>query len=804
MESNPTPPASHSKTHSTNIAVPQTVRLDRWRVERISGNTVASAGPLPTREVFVPAPAVALPWADWNENDWEGLWRWHTEVDLVQVPLRAELEIEGVTGSIAIRVNDIPVEEAESGFLPCVVDVAHALRAGPNTIEIIEDASWRRVPPMGSPLGATDVDFFLPAGINRPIRLRLGATQALRGIAVRSSGLLGDTPNITVTSPIPLAESEGRAIARITMNGHVVAESAVDVAAGQTEVIVTLCPEVPLELWSPECPQLHEVTLNLQACKETVASGSVRTGFRELSWERDGLRINGERRRLLGLNRHELFPYVGFAASERAQRNDARILKEDLGIDIVRCAHYPQSGAFMDACDELGLLVFEEAPGWQYAGTKERDAVYEDPWQPVPLDDRDVEFEQLHVDQIRGMIERDRHRPSVVAWGVFFNETRAFTPDLWDVVIAHAQALDPDRPLSGATRFRRAGHEKGQYDSAHDDDGHPVWPFDVFGYNDYSVDNHNEPLFDKPVDGYPYLLTEVIGQFPRFSQWFSWSSGGDALARQARYHAAAVDLAFAPGISGVIAWAAFDYQSPHGSLWGSDDPALGRRGHSLKTPGVADVFRVTKPAASVYRAQVSVEKRIVLEPAFVWDSTGTPLEIFFASNCEQLFVTVDDTPEVMIEPDHGRYPNTPHPLFPMLAPGGHAVDLRVRGTIRGQDVAALRMTRDTAGDHLEAHSDDTAILADGVDSTRVWFHVADTHGNLRTSVNGPVTIRIEGPGQLIGPNVLDSPGSVGAVWIRALPTSAGRIKLTLTHPTAGGSVVHVHARPVPPQKQEQL
>lgn len=773
-------------------ATSRTVRLDRWSVQ--------AEGVAP-REVLVPGPAAPLGWADWHESTWETVWTWTTEVDLDQVPAHADLEIGAVLGAVVVRVNGADVADAESGFLPCVVDVAAALRSGSNTVEIVEDARWRRVPPMGSPLGAADVDFFLPAGILRPVVLRLSAVAALRGLSVRSRGLLTTDPLVTVTVPVPAGAPAGATTTVRLLrdrDGEQVCQTRQEIGDGRPEVSLALRPGPALQLWSPEDPVLHRLQVRVEHDGAELASGELRTGFREVSWQRDALYLNGAPRRIVGLNRHELFPYVGFAASDRAQRNDARLLKEDLGIDLVRCSHYPQSEAFLDACDELGLLVFEEAPGWQYAGTAQRDPAYDDPWQPVPPEDRDPEFERAHVDQFRRMVERDRHRPSVVVWGAFLNETRAFTPDLWDVVIDAARALDPDRALSGATRYRREGHEAGRFDSAHDEQGRKVWPFDVFGFNDYRLGADDRPDFLAPVPDYPYLITEAIGQMPRFREWYTRGDRSDRLSRQALYHAEAVEMAFADDVLGMIAWAAFDYPSPCGSLWGADEPGLGRRGHALKTPGVVDVFRIPKPAAAIYRAQRSPADQVVLEPAFAWEAerTGTgPLR--FASNCDELVVRVDGGQPVRLSPDRAGFPRTPHPLFVLPRPAAGAVELHARGLVDGREVAELHLTRDTSLDRLEARADDPWIAGDGVDSTRVAFQVSDAFGNLRATAAGPVRIVVEGPGELLGPDLLDLPGSAGAVWVRSVPGAGGTVRLHLSHPTAGQRSVCVDVRPAP-------
>ena len=122
-----------------------------------------------------------------------------------------------------------------------------------------------------------------------------------------------------------------------------------------------------MTLWSPETPRLYTVRTTLDGPGGTHAR-EVRTGFREAEFRPGGFYLNGERRQLLGLNRHQLFPYLGMAAPARLQRRDAEILRRDLNCDMVRCSHYPQSPHFLDACDELGLLVWAEIPGWQYVG----------------------------------------------------------------------------------------------------------------------------------------------------------------------------------------------------------------------------------------------------------------------------------------------------------------------------------------------------------------------------------------------------------------------------------------------------
>src|SRR6202034_1050212 len=132
-------------------------------------------------------------------------------------------------------------------------------------------------------------------------------------------------------------------------------------------VPVTLDGFGPARLWSADSPVLYTVRATLRA--GGISTLTRRIGFREASFRPDGFYLNGQRLQLFGVNRHQLFPYTGMAMPARVQRRDAQILKNEFNCNMVRCSHYPQSPAFLDACDELGLLVWEEAPGWDHVSS---------------------------------------------------------------------------------------------------------------------------------------------------------------------------------------------------------------------------------------------------------------------------------------------------------------------------------------------------------------------------------------------------------------------------------------------------
>ena len=214
----------------------------------------------------------------------------------------------------------------------------------------------------------------------------------------------------------------------------------------------------------------------------------IKFGFRTVEAKADGFYLNGEKVFLRGLNRHQSYPYVGYAVPEKLQREDARILKEELGCVIARTSHYPQSHHFIDECDRLGLLVFTEIPGWQHIGDKS--------WQ------------DMCVENTKEMVLQYRNHPSIVFWGVRINESQD-NDEFYIRTNEVAHELDPSRPTTGV-RFIEKSHLID----------------DVYSYNDFSHTGNNPGVKPKksvtPDMGKGLLITEHNGHmFPTkaFDPW---------------------------------------------------------------------------------------------------------------------------------------------------------------------------------------------------------------------------------------------------------------------------------------------
>jgi len=159
-----------------------------------------------------------------------------------------------------------------------------------------------------------------------------------------------------------------------------------------------------VQVWDLKSPQLYTVQVRLRRGPEVVDVDARRIGFREAAFTDQGFELNGKVIKLRGLDRHQTFPFVGQAMPGRVQREDAVILRRKLKCNIVRTSHYPQSRHFLDACDEEGLLVLEEIPGWQHIG--------------------DENWKEISLDNVKRMVERDWNHPSIILWGVRINESK--------------------------------------------------------------------------------------------------------------------------------------------------------------------------------------------------------------------------------------------------------------------------------------------------------------------------------------------------------------------------------------------
>lgn len=708
--------------------------------------------------VTLPHSVTPLSWKNWHPDAWQDTWAYSRHFSLPGEfrGQRIFLHFDRVMAAANVAVNGHNLPRHLGGFLPFGYEITEFLREEHNLISVAVDARWLNVPPAGSPRGPQSVDYLLPGGITGSVNLRAFPSAYIRDAVARAASVL--TPDRTLEISCQLDSNIrlpafSRVVANLRDGQRILSRASQDIEGSQAgqEISLTLEGLQDIILWDVERPQLYDLDVTLLQDVKPVHTYRTRIGFRDARFELDGFYLNGKRLQLFGLDRHELYPYVGYAASPRLLRRDAEILRHRFNCNIVRCSHYPQSSAFLDACDELGLLVWEEIPGWQYIG----DAA----WQECAM--RDVE----------AMVRRDRNRPSVVIWGVRINESPN-DPSLYRRTRELAKSLDPTRPTSGTmTPDSLKGWRT-------------EWRQDVFAYDDYHAQPDGSVGILAPLPGVPYLLAETVGQFnysARKGFDAKYRRAGDIMLQQqqairhAQAHSRAADY---PRCAGVIAWCAFDYAS------------LLNAEQGVKCPGIADVFRIPKLGASFYLAQIDPKVRPVIEPNFYWDfgpatpsGPGPRTAIF--SNCDRLELSLDGRHHSTLQSDRSGFPHLKYPPFfaDLTMDGAGNPELRIDGYVGQKLVLSRSFASDRSADRLQLHAADSELVADGSDAAWLTFGAVDKFGAVRPFVSGEVTLTIEGPGRIVGDNPfqLADNGGTGAVLVQTIARRTGRIRIAASH-----------------------
>ena len=714
--------------------------------------------------ITLPASVMSLSWQKWNPEGWERVWTYRRSfvVPPHMRELRLFLHFERVMPGAAPTLNGHALPQHLGGFLPFEYEVTDLVTQGENALSLQVDSRWLDVPPSGSLKGPVSIDYMLPGGINGSVSLRAFPQIFVRSVFARPMDVLGDNRRLDLLCRV---DAGGHLPAEIRLQATLFKEGRRIVSTSKrariekpdSEVTLTMEQLGNIGLWDVSNPELYDVEVTLFVDDRPLHRHVTRTGFRDARFEVDGFFLNGRRLQLFGLNRHELYPYFGFAASNRTMRRDAELLRRRFNCNIVRCSHYPQSEAFMNACDELGLMVWEEVPGFQYIGGEA--------WQDLVLRDA------------REMVLRDRNHPSVVIWGVRLNES-ANDPALYAQTRAIALQLDGTRQTSGTMT------------PASEKTWKQEWHQDVFAFDDYHAASPGEVGIRPPLPAVSYLVAEAVGQFnypaaKGFDLTYRRNAQPAVQQDQALFHAEAHDRAATyPTCSGLLGWCAFDYPSLINALNG------------LKYPGIADFFRIPKLGAAFYESQVSPNLRPVIAPAFYWDfgthqpaGPGERAAIF--SNCEQLELLLDGVRHSILQPDRAGFPHTVYPPFfaHLRLNATNKPELEIRGYAKGRLVQSRFFSSDSTQDRLWCEADDLDLHGDGADSTRLAFGIVDKFGSPRLFGGGVVTLTIDGPAKIVGDNPFDLnlTGGMGAVWIRTLPGSYGIVRVRAQHTSFAGT-----------------
>ncbi len=773
--------------------------------------------------VDLPHNFVDLPLEHLDERTYQLICSYRKEVGRLEIPAqgRVYIDFDAVSVSCTVFVNGTALGSHEGPYTPFSVDITPGLKVdGPNLIEVeVDGREDTGIPPFGGV-----VDYLAYAGIYRGVWLRVQDRLMLEEFHARPSyengvaglsvsakiaggGCGGETPKAMKCRVDAILLKEGKEHARVSSSPE---------PADRSRNVNIVFPELSgIAPWDLDTPCLYDLELRLVSDGMLLDADSRRIGFRSACFLPEGFFLNGRKVFLRGLNRHQSWPYVGNAMGPGGQRADAEILKKELGVNIVRTSHYPQSRHFLDACDELGLIVMEELPGWQHIGDKA--------WQSHALSD------------LEAMIRRDWDRPSIVLWGVRINESDDST-EFYAATNRLAARLDPDRQRGGVRNF-----EKSEFFE------------DVYTFNDFSYDGLARVL-KKPrrVAGgkVPYLVTEHTGHmYPAKRR-----DGEERQAEHARRHAKVLDSAMGTdGLSGAIGWCAFDYATH------KEFGAPGRICHH----GVMDSFRLPKFAAALYASQVDPATKIVLEPAS-WFVVGErsalrelPIEVY--TNCDEVRLFRAGSLIGSFYPDASSFPRLEHPPVVIDDFVGRRIDaesisprcrkvflslaskiltkgfenfslpekltaylflartglkdadvqdlIRLYGYNWPQKESRVELVGFIKGKEVIRKGFDGASLASGMElvpdsrylrfvpgdewnAVRIVVRILDGAGNPCPSMYEPISIEVSGSARLLGPASVSLSAGCAAFWV-ATTGSPGEAKITVRSDRFGAASVEI-------------
>ncbi|WP_299668248.1 glycoside hydrolase family 2 TIM barrel-domain containing protein [uncultured Polaribacter sp.] len=594
-------------------------------------------------------------------DQWQGICWYRKTFDIPVNPntKKVFLELEAAMNFSKVWVNGSLVSEHHGGYLPVKVDITKFVKKGnDNIIAVKLDNTDNKIT---GPKPLERLDFNMFGGLYRNAWLHISEktyiSDPVLADKIASGGVFITYPKVTkakseVAVKTHIINEENKAkevklINRIFYDDALVKEkvSTQKIEAKKDTEFNNLFQINEAKLWSPKNPNLYQLETRIFIDEKEIDSEITKFGIREFTFDEENqLYINGEKTFLRGVNRHQEYPFVGYALSDNAQYRDAKKIK-DAGFNYIRLSHYPQSPAFMDACDELGLVVIDAIMGWQY------------------YNDTDA-FRNYCYKSAKELIKRDRNRPSVLAWEVSLNETAM--------------------PLFFMEKLNKIVHEEYPGENVFS----CGWKDDV--YDIYLQARQHRILHPPTSFEKPYSVSEY-GDW----EYYSKSAGlnqdnlppdlrDEMSSRQARGFGETRMLQQAHNIQeahndnlNTVAysdsyWVMYDYN----------------RGYheDIERSGIMDTFRIPKFGYYFYQSQRDFDEGAVLKIASFWNEKS-PLDIKVFSNADEVSLYLNDELIAKQKPDTGKNTNKlNHPPFTFKINKFEKGTIKAVGFMNGKEV----------------------------------------------------------------------------------------------------------------------
>jgi beta-galactosidase len=673
------------------------------------------------------------------------------------------LQFDAAMQEADVYLNGEHIFKHLGGYLPFYIDVSDKVRPGAeNSLLIKLDNRDNKLIPPGKPI--KDLDFNYYSGIYRNAWLitkdKLHISDAVTANKIAGGGIFIHYENITPQSATLIVKTEvnndfitaKNAQIRVTLTDKTGKIFARSLSANQSvnaensgTFTQTLAVPKP-NLWSPENPYLYQLTVEALQDGKLMDKEIIKTGIKTIRIERNAFYLNNKQIKIRGTNRHQEYPYLGNALSDKAQYRDAWKIKQ-AGFNFVRCSHYPQSPAFFDACDELGIMAIDPIPGWQFSGNDS--------------------FRVNSYQDIKDMIHRDRNHASIVLWEASLNESGMKK----DYMQKAHEIVHEELPYPG---IYSAGWINDVYDVFLPARQHAKAP-------DYwKKYNKDRPLIIAEYGDWEYYAQnagfnqtaykDLKAEERTSRQLRGW--GEKRLLQQAlNYQEAHNDNLYGNDLGDVI-WLMFDYNRGY-----ADD---------IESSGIMDMVRLPKFAFYFYQSQVnpvinssSPFNKPMLFIANYWQSgSDTAVKIF--SNCDEVELLLNGKWLGKQKPDKDQYStNLKHPPFTFHLKSFAAGALTAVGYINNKKI--IQDIRKTPGApakinlHIDYSNKD--LKAGQNDIVFVYADITDNNGTIIYNSNEKVEFKVSGDAEIIGQNPRAAEAGTATVLLKA-GVKAGQIKIS--------------------------
>ena len=707
-------------------------------------------------------------------NQWQGIcwYRKKFNIDKKYSNSKIFIEFEGAMQVADVWVNGTHKVTNYGGYLPFIIDITDDIYFDKeNVIAVrLDNRDNPEIPP-GKPLKYLDFCYY--GGLYRNVKMhilnKIHITDPIfedipagGGIFVRYPFVSKDSARVWVKTHIrneSIQKERIKLVTKLIDNEDdkiiLTKEESVDLNPGESEhIIQSLLVKNP-KLWHPYHPHLYNLKSELWKKGKKIDEVTTRIGIRKIKISREGFFINGEKMFINGTNRHQEYPYVGNAVPDNCHYRDAYKIKM-AGFDFVRLSHYPQADAFLNACDELGILVMDAIPGWQFFGNEV--------------------FQKRSLNNIRKMIRKDRNHPSVIIWEASLNESQMSVEFMKK---AHRTAHE-EYPGS---QCYTAGWQDTVYDVFIPARQHARKPFYWKYYKT------PRPMFIAEYGDWEYYAQNAGFNQPEFknlkpeertSRQFR-ADGERRLLQQALNFQEAFNDIKGWNVIGCSNWVMFDYNRGY-----SDD---------IESSGVMDIFRLPKFVYYFYRSQrepnineLEFYRPFVFIASFWNKNSKRFIKVF--SNCDSVKLKLNNKEIKKFHFEEGFSENLEHPpyIFELekFVPGR----LEAIGYINGSEVAKHLVVTPGHPQFIDIVIDFSGRKPDGRNKDILLIHavVKDRNGMALPDYSKPVRFEVIGSGQLIGKNPINAEAGIATILLE-VTTIEGNLTLRAESGKLKGEII---------------